>query len=131
MGCVYFQHTHLHCIHRRVLADHAQIVVRRMLHLVFSLFSHRSCQPLLRRAPGQSGHRGSAHGFVLFPMLPLTVGVAVVGLRALDTLGQLVAALAALETLEDCDPQSLVLIDVFLLFGTVAHGMLCGGAAVK
>ena len=102
-----------------------------MLHLVFALFSHRSRQPLPRRAPGQGGQRGSAHRFVCFPMFPLAVGVAVVGLGALGTLGQLVAALAALETLEDRDPQRLVLIDVFLRFGTVADGMLRGGAAVK
>ena len=79
----------------------------------------------------QGGHRGSAHGFVLFPMFPLAVGIAVLGLGALGAHGQLVAALAALETLEDRDPQRLVLICVFLRFGTVADGMLRGGAAVK
>ena len=64
-------------------------------------------------------------------MFSLAVGVAVVGLGALSTLGQLVAALAALETLEDCDPQRLLLVAIMLLFGTVADGMLRGGAAVQ
>ena len=61
----------------------------------------------------------------------MTVGIAVVGLGALGALGELVAALAALETVENRDPQRLVLIDVLLRFGTVADGMLRGGAAVQ
>ena len=127
---VNFQNTHLHRVHRRVLADHAQLVVSGVLHLVFALFSYRSRQPLSRRAPGQGGHRGPAHGFVLFPMFPLAVGVAVVGLGALGTLWQLVSLLAALKTLEDRDPQGF-LMHVFLLFRGVLHDGMLRGAAVK
>ena len=53
----------------------------------------------------QGGHRGPAHGFVRLPVFPLAVGVAVVGLGALPALGQVVAVLAAVEALEDGDPQ--------------------------
>ena len=40
-------------------------------------------------------------------MLPLAVSVAVVGLGALPTLGQVAAALAEMETLGHVDPKSL------------------------
>ena len=53
----------------------------------------------------QSGHRGLAHGFVRFPVFPLAVVVAVVGLGALSALGQFVAGLSAVETVQACDPQ--------------------------
>ena len=53
----------------------------------------------------QGGHRGPAHGLVFLPVFPLAVGVAVVGLGALPALGQVVAVLAAVEALEDGDPQ--------------------------
>ena len=78
----------------------------------------------------QGGHRSPAHGFVLFPMFPLAVGVTVVGLGALPALGQVVTVLAALETLDDGDPQAL-LLDVFLLFRDVLGDGVRRGAAVR
>ena len=92
-------------MHRPVLADHAQFVLlpRAFLHVCF--FSNDPRHPLSVRVPSQGGHRGPAHGFVLLPVFPLAVGVAVVGLGALSALGQVVAALPALEALEDGDPK--------------------------
>ena len=61
-------------------------------------------------------------------MFPLTVGVAVVGLGALGTLWQLVAALAALETFEDCDPQRGFLSLLFSFFFATSLTMGCSAA---
>ena len=81
---------HLHGIHRLGLTDHAQGVILRALHLVRALLPYGPRQPLPVRAPGQGGHRGPAHRFVLAPVFALAVGVTVVGLRALRAPGQVV-----------------------------------------
>ena len=80
----------------------------------------------------QGGHRGPAHGLVRLPVLPLAVGVAVVGLGALPALGQVVAVLAAVETLEDGDPQGFGGL-VFLRLRVLGEGLsrlFRGGAVV-
>ena len=121
--------THLHRLLRLVLADHAQLVLllRAVPHV--PLFSHGAGHPLAVRVPSQGGHRGPAHGLVLFPVLPLAVGVAVVGLGALPALGQVVAVLAAVEALEDGDPKGL--LRAFLLRVVVGDNIaLLRGAAI-
>ena len=99
--------THLHRRRRPVLADHAQLVLllHGLVHVVLLAHGPRHSEPV--RVLRQGGHRGPAHGLVRLPVLPLAVGVAVVGLGALSALGQVVAALAAVEALEDGDPQGL------------------------
>ena len=81
---------HLHWIHRLGLADHAQVVLLRALHVVPALLAHGPRQPLPVRAPGQGGHRGAAHRPVLAPVFALAFGVAVERLRALLAPGQVV-----------------------------------------
>ena len=81
----------------------------------------------------QGGHRGPAHGLVFLPVIPLAVGVAVVGLGALPALGQVVAVLAAVEALEDGDPQGFRARFLFLLHVVVFNDgllLLFRGAAV-
>ena len=107
--------THLHGIHRLGLTDHAQVVLLRALHLLLALIPHGSRQPLPRRVPGQGGHCGATHRLVFFPVFALAVGVAVVRLRALRALGQVVAVLAAVEAPEDRDPEGLLAGLVFLV----------------
>ena len=97
---------HLHGIHRRAQADHAQRVVLAALHLVLALLPHGPRQPFAPRVLGPGRHRGDARGLVLFPVAPLAGLAAVVGDLALRASAQrgAPALLAAVEAGEQVDP---------------------------
>ena len=64
-----------------------------------------------------------------FPVFPLAVSVAVVGLGTLSTLGQVVAVLATLEALELGDPKDLCIVLIHLLSRIVLDTRLKAGTA--
>ena len=99
--------THLHRIHGRRLADHAQVVLLPALHVALAVLSHGPGQPLPVRTLSLGRHGGDADFGVRVGVGPLTVAFAVVGLFALKTFNQVVTAFPTVETLEDGDSHGL------------------------
>ena len=95
---------HLHRIHGLRLADHAQVVLLTALHLVLAVLLHRPGDPLPVRTLSLGRHGRDTNFSVRFGVGDLAVAVAVVGLLASGAFAQVVAALLAVEALEDGDP---------------------------
>ena len=99
--------THLDWVHARALADHAQVVLLSALHVVFAVLPYGSSNPLPARVPGLGRHGRNTYVRVYVGVGLLALAVAVVGLFALKTIDQVVAAFATVEALEDGDPHGL------------------------
>ena len=119
--------THLHRIHRLRLADHAQVVLLPTLHVVLAFFSHGPGQPLPVRTLSLGRHGGDADFGVRGGVGLSTLAVAVVGLFALKTFDQVVAAFPTVEALEDGDPHGLHARLLFWdLLGMSVAAKICG-----
>ena len=94
-------------MHRLRLADHAQVVLLPALHVVLAFLSHGAGQALPVRTLSLGRHGGDADFGVRSGVDLLTLAVTVVGLIALKTFDQVVAAFATVEALEDGDPHGL------------------------
>ena len=118
------------------MADHAQVVLVSTLHVVLAFLPHGPGQPLPVRTLSLGRHGRNADFSMCAGVGLLAFSVAIVGLFTLPASDQVVAVLAAVEALEDVDPQGFLALFVLAFlrwvvgdgwgrrveFGTSSHG---------